>query len=261
MPEVIPRSGIAVRPAPEPVSVPHRGPASARTTTGASRLGQVQALQSRIRSMQKRGLGERLLPTMPGLGALLPGGGLRCGAVYSVESSHTLLLAMLAGASAAGSWCGVIGVPDLGLECASEFGIATDRLVLVPRPGEKWLTVTAALADVLPLVVTRVPTKVLPADAARLAARLRQRGSTLIALGEWPGCEARLSLSENNWSGLGSGHGHLTAREAVITVSGGSLGRPAQGLLRLDAHGARVDPRDAQSTLRRLEQLPAQSTA
>ena len=240
MPEVIPRPEIAARPDAEAGPGQHRGPGSARRSAGASRLGQVQALQSRIRSMQKRGLGERLLPTMPGLAALLPGGGLRCGAVYSLENSHTLLLAMLGGASAAGSWCGVVGVPDLGLESASEFGIDPDRLVLVPRPGAKWLTVTAALTDVLPLVVTWLPARVLPADAARLTARLRQRGSTLIVLGEWPGCEARLSLGESRWSGLGAGHGHLTAREAVITAAGGSLGRPTHGLLRLDAHGARI---------------------
>lgn len=260
MPEAIPRPEITVRPASDPTQGPYRSTGLAREATTAARLSHVQSLQARIRSMQKRGLGERLLPTMPGLGALLPGGGLRCGAVYSVENSHTLLLAMLATASAAGSWCGVIGVPELGLESATWFGIDPDRLVLVPRPGAKWLTVTAALTDVLPLVVTRVPAKVLPADAARLSARLRQRGSTLITLGEWPGCEARLSLGEDNWSGLGVGHGHLAARETVVTVTSSSLGRPVHGLLRLDAHGAHIDPAHAKSSSRQRPRV-TQSTA
>ena len=140
------------RPAPglTPGSAP--GPIASRIATNAARLDRVQALQSRIRGMQNSGLGERLLPTMAGLGALLPGGGLRCGAVYSVDNSHTLALAMLTEASAAGSWCAVVGVPDLGLESATSLGIDPGRLVLVPRPGAKWLTVTAALADVLPLL-------------------------------------------------------------------------------------------------------------
>lgn len=249
------------RPVADPTPGPVPDTVTSRNTTSAARLDRVQALQSRIRGMQNSGLGERLLPTMPGLGALLPGGGLRCGAVYSVDDSHTLALAMLAGASAAGSWCAVVGVPDLGLESAASFGIDPGRLVLVPRPGAKWLTVTAALADVLSLVVTRVPTRVLPADAARLAARLRQRGSTLVVLGEWAGCEARLSLAENRWSGLGSGHGHLAEREAVISVTGAGLGRPLHGRLRLDARGVHVDPLHARSASPGLVHLPAQATA
>lgn len=199
----------------------------------------VQALQARIRQMQRRTLDERMLPTLPGLAELLPGGALRVGSAYSVAESHALVMAMLAGPSAAGSWCGVVGLPDFGVEAAAGFGIEVERLALVPHPGEKWLTVTAALADVLPVVVTRAPTRVGDADAARLAARLRQRGCTLICVGPWPQSEARLSLADASWGGLGAGRGRLTRRQVTVTVSvGGALERPRSARLWLPSADA-----------------------
>jgi hypothetical protein len=201
-----------------------RGPdargSDARGSVGpAVRAETVDELQARIRQMQGTRLDTRDLPTHPAIGALLPGGGLKQGAAYSVEHSVTLLMALLAGPSAAGSWCGVIGVPEFGVEAAAQYGIDLDRLVLVPHPGDQWLSVTAAIADVVTVVVTRPPRRAADSSVARLAARLRQRGSTLIVLGTWPQTDAMLSLSESRWSGIGHGHGHLAAREVTVTVS------------------------------------------
>src|SRR5690349_19612437 len=83
----------------------------------------------------------RLLPVLPELSGLLPGRGLRRGSTVAIAvgpasaaGSTSLLLAMLAAASRAGSWCAVVGVPALGLLAAAESGIALDRLALVPNP-------------------------------------------------------------------------------------------------------------------------------
>lgn len=224
------------------------GDASASTRVRPERAShgargeRVQALQARIRQMQRRTLDDRMLPTLPGLAELLPGGALRAGAAYSVAESHALVMAMLAGPSAAGSWCGVVGLPDFGMEAAAGFGIELEHLALVPNPGDKWLTVTAALADVLPVVVTRPPDRVGDADAARLAARLRQRGCTLICVGPWPQSEARLSLADASWSGLGTGHGRLTRRQVTVTVSvGGTLERPRSARLWLPSADAGLE--------------------
>jgi hypothetical protein len=186
----------------------------------------IDDLQQRIRSMQATKLEQRFLPTHPAIAELLPGGGLKPGAMYSVESSATLLLALLAGPSAAGSWCGVVGVPEFGIEAAASFGIDLDRLILVPNPGDQWLAVTAAIADVLTVVVAKPPRQASESNLARLAARLRQRGSTLIVIGSWPQTEAMLSLSQSAWTGIGAGHGHLTARQVTVTVSTRLGGRP-----------------------------------
>jgi len=186
----------------------------------------VRELQSRIRSMQPTKLDERSIPTHPAIANLLPGGALKQGAAYSVEASVTLLMVLLAGPSAAGSWCGVVGVPEFGIEAASRYGIDLERLVLIPNPGDQWLAVTAAVADVMSVVVTRPPKRATDATVSRLSARLRQRGVTLIVLGPWPQTEAMLTLSDSAWTGIGNGHGFLESRRATVTVSTRLGGRP-----------------------------------
>jgi hypothetical protein len=203
---------------------------------GSVQAESIQRLQAQIRQMQATKLDTRTIPTHPAIAGLLPGGGLKQGAAYSVDRSVTLLMALLAAPSAAGSWCGVVGVPEFGVEAAANFGIDLDRLVLVPHPGDQWLAVTAAIADVLGVVVTRPPRQASDASVSRLTARLRQRGTTLIALGPWPQSEAMLSLSESDWSGIGQGNGHLSARQVTVTVTS-RAGRPRSARLWLpDPH-------------------------
>jgi hypothetical protein len=176
-------------------------------------------LQARIQNMQATRLDERSLPTLPALQALLPGG-LRQGVAYSVTGSTTLAMAMLVAPSAQGAWCGVLGMPDFGTEAAASLGIDLERLVLVPAPAGQWLTVAAAMTDVLDVVIAHSPARVAPAEASRLAARLRQRGSTLVVLGEWPGADTTLTVVGNRWRGLGAGYGHLSTRQLEVEVSG-----------------------------------------
>jgi len=219
------------------------------STLSASAREQVSALQSRISGMQAAKLDTRALPTLPALASLLPGGALRQGAAYAVDGSTSLVMALLAGPSAAGVWCGVVGLPDFGAEAAARFGIDLDRLVLVPTPGERWLTVSAALVDVLGVVVLRPSSHASDADAARLAARLRQRGCTLIVVGHWPQSEAELRIVSSHWSGLGPGHGYLAGREVTVTSSGrNGLGR---------ARSARLWLPDRTLHFRTAEPLPA----
>lgn len=176
------------------------------------------------------------LPTVSALADLLPSRGLRRGASYSVEGSTTLALATLVGASEAGSWCGVVGMPALGIEAAAGLGVDLDRLALVPSPGASWLEVVAALVEAVDIVVVRPPARSHDAEARRLAARVRQRGAVLVVAGQWPGCELRFTVTANEWTGLGSGHGHLTARQATVSAVGrGSAARPRSTRLWLPA--------------------------
>ncbi|PJJ72176.1 hypothetical protein CLV46_1741 [Diaminobutyricimonas aerilata] len=187
--------------------------------TAAPVADEVQRLKARIRQMQAPKLDSRTLPTHPAFADLLPGGALLEGGAYSVAPSSALVMALLSGPSAAGSWCGVVGMPEFGVEAAQQFGVDLDRLVLVPEPGEQWLSVTAAIADVLTVVVTRPASRASDSAVARLAARLRQRGATLLVLGAWPQADAMISLSDSSWSGVGDGHGYLDRHEVTVTVS------------------------------------------
>jgi hypothetical protein len=158
------------------------------------------------------------VPTLPGLADVLP---LHAGATYAVDSA-SLALAVAAGASKAGAWVGFAGCPDFGAEAAAELGIELSRTVLVPDPGEHWLEVTAALVDVLRVVVLRPPAGVSEQNAAVLDSRLRNRSSVLVVHGRWPRVEASLSTDGSAWVGPTVGDGQLEQRVARLVVTRGS---------------------------------------
>ena len=194
-----------------PAALPDLPPGPLRSSPG-------EDLQAKIHLMQGRRTREHSFPVLPVLKGVLPGG-LRPGAVYSLQGSMSLAMALLAGPSQQGAWCGVMGLPDFGIEAAAGFGIALERLVLVPDPGERWMQALAALADVLPVVLSCAPARTAPAEAARLGARLRERGSVLLVAGHWPQSEAILRVSSHEWEGLGKGHGHLARQELRLEVA------------------------------------------
>jgi len=176
----------------------------------------VRTLQQRITELQPLRLDERALPTPAGLRPLLPGGALRAGTSTTVQGSLQISLALVAALSASGAWCGAIGVPELGFEAAACLGLALERFVLVPEPGAHALGIAATLSEALTAVVLRPTGEVRAGDAARLAARLRDRGTALIVLGPWPGAECRLRVVASRWSGLARGHGLLDAHELTV---------------------------------------------
>lgn len=176
----------------------------------------VEQLRERMAAMERRPTGEPV-PTLPGLADVLP---LHSGATYAVDSA-SLALAVAAGASRAGAWIGFAGCPDFGAEAAAEVGIELSRTVLVPDPGEHWLEVTAALVDVLRVVVLRPPATVSERSAAVLDSRLRNRSAVLVVHGAWPRVEARLSTEGSAWSGPVAGTGRLEERSAAVVVRRG----------------------------------------
>ncbi|MEN3362321.1 MAG: hypothetical protein V7637_6303 [Mycobacteriales bacterium] len=218
------------------------------TTAAPERSG---AARETRREARPRGAGDplerALLPVLPALGPLFPDGALRRGSTVAVAGSTSLLIAVLAGPSLAGSWCAVLGVPALGLVAAAGAGVAVDRLALVPAPGPAWPSVTAALLDAVDLVVVAPAARVRPQDARRLAARARQRGSVLVPYGVpaggWEGADLWLSVAETQWSGLGAGWGHLRARQALLRSDGrGSAGRLRRARVWLPAPDGGVEP-------------------
>jgi hypothetical protein len=182
----------------------------------------------------------RVLPVNAELAGLFPWGGLRRGSTIAVRGSTGLLFALLAEATASGSWAAVVGVPDLGVLAAAEHGVVTDRLALVPDPGAQPSSVVAALLDGLDLVAV-VPGRLGDAHARRLSARARHRGAVLLPLGPWPGVDLELRCERATWTGLGQGHGHLRQREATVHTRGrGSAARPARATVLLPGPGGSV---------------------
>jgi len=173
---------------------------------------------------------------------VLPGG---VAASWSApgSGSTSLLLALLSAASRAGSWCAVVGVPDLGALAAAESGIVLERLALVPNPGPDWPTVVAALIDGVDVVVVAVPSAIAPAIASRLTARARQRGCVLVPFGQWAGADVILQVVHGAWDGLGAGHGRLRRREITIVARGrGAAARPREVTLLLPGQSDNSEP-------------------
>ncbi|MET0931825.1 MAG: hypothetical protein ABWX74_20075 [Aeromicrobium sp.] len=199
-------------------------------------------LRERVSQMQGRAAAQPVA-THPAFAGLLQ---LQTGSTYSVDSM-SLAMALMAGPSADGAWCGVVGTAELGLEAAAAAGVELRRTILVPDPGEAWLEVTAALIDVLGVVVLRAPAHVGAKDVSRIGARLRQRGGILICHGDWPRSEARLAMSDVAWVGVGRGHGHLQARQVTVEVQRGTA----------PARRGRLWLPDASQVIRRVEAVPA----
>lgn len=190
--------------------------------------------------------GDHVLPVVPALQPLLPAG-LRRGTTITVQGSMLLALTVLAGPSAAGSWCAAVGLPSLGLVAAAEAGITLAKLALVADPGppSEWATVTAALLDALDVVLVRPPAHLKQGDARRLMARARERGAVLVAAGPWgaDGADVRLSVEVLGWDGLGCGHGRLEARRVRVTAGGrGAAARPRSAELWLPGPDGTVQP-------------------
>jgi hypothetical protein len=170
---------------------------------------------------------EQVLPVLPALAGLLPGGSLQRGTTVGVvgEAATSLALALAAGPSAAGSWVAVVGLPTLGLAAAAEAGLALERVVLVREPSpSSWGSVVAALVGAFDVVLLAPAHRVRPPDARRLAARARERGSVLVQIGgrgrSSLECDVRLTAGRVRWQGLARGHGHLQARRVEVEATG-----------------------------------------
>ena len=179
---------------------------------------------------------EEILPVLPPLRTLLPAGGLVKGQVAAVDEYGTLCLALMAGASAAGAWCAVAGVPEFGVVAAAQAGVDPDRLLLVPDPGENWPRVAATLIDACELVLLCPPQPTTAHVRRRLEATLRRGRGVLLVAGDWPGAQVRLQVVTRRWTGLGDGHGRLQACQAEVVAEGrGAAGRPRTQWLLLPA--------------------------
>src|ERR1700757_5082058 len=163
--------------------------------------------------------GEGLLPVLPALRELLPGGGLQRGSVVTSGDLGLLSLALAAEAVFDGAWCAVVGVPTVGVRAAAEAGLDPDRMLLVAEPGPGWTQVVASLLDGFDIVLLRSPEQPSAQLRRKLEAAARRYGSVLVIAGDWPGAQSRLLVADAEWTGIGTGYGRLRARQAQLIAS------------------------------------------
>ena len=182
-----------------------------------------------------------VLPVLPALAPLLPGGGVAKGSVVTVQSAGALCLALIAGPSQAGMWCGVAGMPHLGIVAAAEAGAEPGRMMLVPEPGPQWPEVAATMLDACEVVLLRLPERAPPQARRRLETAVRRSGAALIVAGTWDGAPVRLHVTRQQWAGIGDGYGRLRARRAEVTAEGrGTLIRPRRAWLWLPGPDGKI---------------------
>jgi hypothetical protein len=182
------------------------------------------------------------LPVLPALQELLPGG-LPHGSVVAMGVWSLLCLALAAGASAAGAWCAVVGLPALGVAAAADTGIDPDRLLLIPEPGSGWPQVVASLLDGCELVLLHPPSRPPASLRRRLESVARRHGGVLVIAGEWEGAQARLTIARQEWVGIGTGSGRLQARRAHVVAGGrGAAARPRDQWLWLPGPDGAIAP-------------------
>ena len=208
-------------------------------------------LSARVRPISDRR--DQLLPVLPALTTLLPGGGLPRGALVTVATTNpgaggatTLAFSLLARATTTGSWCAAVGVDDAGVLALAEMGLDLDRLVLVPRPAGRWAEAAAGLLEGMDAVLVCPPGAVLPGVARRLAARARDRRAALVVLARhapWPeGGDLHLAVGAGRWLGVGGGHGHLQGRATEVVATGRrAASRPVAARLWLPGPGGRIE--------------------
>jgi hypothetical protein len=194
--------------------------------------------------------GEHSLPVLPGLRELLPGAALARGSVVTVPDAGLLLLALAAGAAAAGAWCGLAGVQEAGVLAAADLGLHPERILLTPQLGPHWPQVLSSLMDGCEIVILRPPAVPTAQLRRRMEATLRRAGGVLIVAGEWPGAQLQLRVVRREWSGLGFGHGRLRACRAEVSVSGrGAAGQERTRWLWLPAEDGGVVPAEPPATI------------
>ncbi len=125
---------------------------------------------------------------------------------------------------ATGCWLACVGLEELGLAAAHEFGVPMSRLLMVETPPvERWAVVVAALVEAVDVVCLNPSRPVRAREARRLQARAREQETVLIHLDggrSWPTAMDIALVARQTWSGLGQGHGYLRERRLLIEASG-----------------------------------------
>ncbi len=214
------------------------------------RLQQVSSLAERFPTLTAVPASERTLPVHESLVDLLPvlqrGSTVACNGRAGVS----LALALAAAPSREGAWVGVAGLPELGLRAAADMGVELQRLVMV-NGDSPWVDVLAAMIDGFDVILVgeRVGQRAgqragrLTSGAVRrLQARVQSRGVVLLTVGVPAfGADLQLTADDDQWVGLGDGHGVATGRRVLVKLSGRRMPRPRRATMWLpDARGGIV---------------------
>ncbi|MCC8930486.1 hypothetical protein [Rhodococcus sp. I2R] len=169
-----------------------------------------------------RGKTLRTMPVPPPLAALLPRRALARGTAVTVTGAGSMLIALVAEASAAGHHVALIGQPRLSLLAVHEHGGDLAKVHLVDPGAGDPLDAASICLDGLDLVVTTVHGRDVPPTRARaLLARNRRHASILVLTdGHMPGTDLTIASTVAGYGGIEQGRGRIKSITLETTVHG-----------------------------------------
>ena len=181
---------------------------------------------------------DRTFPIVDELSGLFADRGVQRGSTIGVagNAAVSLAVALSVGVSRSGGWVVAVGLPSVGSLAASELGAELSRWAFIDRPGNQAGDVLHALAASVDLVLVGPDIKLRTGHGRRIVARMRERGTSVIAVDNPRLFDSRadvsLRIKRTAWTGIGSGHGRLISRRVEIEATGrGANASPRQQLL------------------------------
>jgi hypothetical protein len=200
---------------------------------------------------------DRTFPVVDELSELFADRGIQRGSTIGVagNAAVSLAVALSVGVSRSGGWVVAVGLPSVGSLAASGLGAELSRWAFIDRPGNQAGDVIHALAANVDLVLVGPGIKLRTGHGRRIVARMRERGTSVIAVGNPHLFDSRVDVSlrikQAAWTGIGSGHGRLISRRVEIEATGrGANASPRQQLLWLPDRKGRLSVIDRNEGLR-----------
>lgn len=200
---------------------------------------------------------DRTFPVVDELSELFADRGIQRGSTIGVagNAAVSLAVALSVGVSRSGGWVVAVGLPSVGSLAASELGAELSRWAFIDKPGNQAGDVIHALAASVDLVLVGPGIKLRTGYGRRIVARMRERGTSVIAVGNPRLFDSRVDVSlrikQAAWTGIGSGHGRLISRRVEIEATGrGANASPRQQLLWLPDRKGRLSVIDRSEGLR-----------
>jgi len=200
---------------------------------------------------------DRTFPIVDELSGLFADRGVQRGSTIGVagNAAVSLAVALSVGVSRSGGWVVAVGLPSVGSLAASELGAELSRWAFIDRPGNQAGDVLHALAASVDLVLVGPGIKLRTGHGRRIVARMRERGTSVIAVDNPRLFDSRadvsLRIKRTAWTGIGSGHGRLISRGVEVEATGrGANASPRRQLLWLPDGKGRLSVIDQSNGLR-----------
>ncbi|MBQ30181.1 MAG: hypothetical protein CL434_10310 [Acidimicrobiaceae bacterium] len=181
---------------------------------------------------------DRTFPVVDELSGLFADRGIRRGSTIGVtgDAAVSLAVALTIGVARSGGWVVAVGLPFVGSMAASELGAELSRWAFIDRPGNQAGDVVHALATSVDLILVGPDIKLRADHGRKIVARMRERGTSVIAVGNPRPFHSRadvsLRIKRAAWTGIGSGHGRLISRRVEVEAMGrGANASPRRQLL------------------------------